>query len=114
MLHQDARGGWHIVDYKSDRVCEEGLSQHARRYELQMLLYASAAAAAVGAVPLEAMLYFLRSGQTHAFGVSPAAIGQAKARAGALAERLILARRSGRFAHADGKTCQFCPYRSLC
>ncbi|MCY2927373.1 MAG: PD-(D/E)XK nuclease family protein, partial [Planctomycetota bacterium] len=72
LLYQAADGRWHIVDYKSDHVGEEGIAAHAERYELQMTTYALAASRWLGQTelgdgPADATLYFLRPGAEHRF-----------------------------------------------
>ncbi|MCK4602818.1 MAG: PD-(D/E)XK nuclease family protein, partial [Phycisphaerae bacterium] len=114
LIYEDRAGAWHIVDYKSDRTDRQDIASHARRYELQMLLYAAAAARYLANPPGEARLYFLRTGATHVFEVSSERLREAEARAGALAERLIVARRSGRFDRAESAACRHCPYQAIC
>lgn len=114
LLYQDARGAWHIVDYKSDRVGREGLLPHAQRYELQMLVYAVAAGRHFNAAPADACLYFLRPGQTHTFALGEARFPQARQRVGDLAQRLVAAQRTGRFDRAEGPHCPQCPYAHWC
>jgi ATP-dependent helicase/nuclease subunit A len=118
LLYQDTAGAWHLVDYKSDRLEAEtmakSLEEHARRYELQVLAYAAAAARHIGQPPTEAALYFLRPGLTYTFALTPAILAAAEQRLSGVAEELVAARRSGHFQRRDGRYCSFCPYRSLC
>ncbi len=114
LLYADEAGGWHVVDYKSDRVDEQGLAEHAERYELQLLLYAAAAARHLQARPEEAALYFLRPGRAHHFEISAESLSAAESRVSSLAERLIRDRRSGGFGLSRGEQCPTCPYDSLC
>jgi ATP-dependent helicase/nuclease subunit A len=114
LLYQAADGEWRIVDYKSDRVGEEGAAEHAGRYELQMLAYAAAAARHLGRPPAAAMLYFLPPAVTCDVDVSPEALEAAVGRIAALGSELIAARREGRFERREGPRCAVCPYRSLC
>lgn len=113
LLFEDA-GGWHIVDYKSDRTSTDDIPAHSLRYELQMLLYAVAAQRYLGSPPADATLYFLRSGQTHTFPIGADVLQSARRRAENLVRKLITARRSGRFAHVESKMCPHCPYAALC
>jgi ATP-dependent helicase/nuclease subunit A len=113
LLYEDHAGGWHIVDYKSDRIGQEPLETHGRRYELQMLLYAAAAGRHLASPPVEAALYFLRTGQTCAFDTSPEPLDAALERAGSLAEQLVGMRRSGLFTPRH-PPCSLCPCRALC
>ncbi len=119
LLFQDQGGTWHIVDYKSDRVGEEGLEVHARRYELQMQIYAEAAwrylrAAGEGEGVADITLYFLRTGACHVQALTPAGIEQARARLADLATRLTIARRSGQFDRCHREHCGYCMYREYC
>jgi hypothetical protein len=102
------------VDYKSDHVDEASLAEHAGRYELQMLLYASAAWKHFGSHPADATLYFLRPGASHVFPVTPETLAVARQRVEKLTTDLITARRTGNFPRNTGGACRFCPYGPLC
>ncbi len=114
LLYQDADGRWCVVDYKSDRVSADNLPDHARRYELQLLTYASAAARYLDELPTVATLYFLRPGTTHAFPIGADALSATQARIAELAAQLVAARRSGQFERRQSAACDFCPYGKLC
>ncbi|HUS91878.1 MAG TPA: UvrD-helicase domain-containing protein [Phycisphaerae bacterium] len=114
LIFQDAAGAWHVVDYKSDRVDDRTLPLHAAGYELQVLIYAAAAARHVGVRPAEAELYFLRPGASRSFEVTEASLAGVEARAAAGAIDLIAARRAGRFRRAEGGPCDVCPCAGLC
>ena len=114
LLYQDGGGAWHIVDYKSDRVGDEGVAAHAARYEPQMLAYAAAAERHLGRLPADATLYFLRLGETHAFPLDANALASARSRIDALARELIAARRRGDFPRRADARCPTCPYAALC
>ncbi|MDY7009932.1 MAG: UvrD-helicase domain-containing protein, partial [Planctomycetota bacterium] len=43
LLYRDAGGAWHVVDYKSGRLGPGEVEARAKRYELQMMIYLSAA-----------------------------------------------------------------------
>jgi YD repeat-containing protein len=66
-LYQDASGGWHLVDYKSNDTTVAKVPALADQYEMQMLLYATALERAVGVPPVELVLHFLRPGVEHRF-----------------------------------------------
>lgn len=70
-IYQDAAGGWHLVDYKTNT------RPNADAYEMQMLLYALAFERAVGQPPVEVALHFLRPGVEHKFDWSDAARARA-------------------------------------
>jgi ATP-dependent helicase/nuclease subunit A len=73
-LYQDPAGDWHLIDYKSNQVTVEGVSQAARQYEMQMLVYALAAERALGHRPIEQTVCFLRPGVEHAYSWNAADI----------------------------------------
>ncbi|MBS3735000.1 MAG: UvrD-helicase domain-containing protein [Phycisphaerae bacterium] len=121
LLYRDAGGDWHIVDYKSDRLDGANVAEHARRYETQMLAYATAAGrfladGAAGEAPpvADATLYFLRTGQTHVIDLSGESLAAAEQRITTIAGQLVAARRAGRFARCDSAACGACRYRRLC
>lgn len=60
-VYQDASGGWHLVDYKTNTRADAG------PYEMQMLLYGLAFEQAVGTPPVELALHFLRTGAERKF-----------------------------------------------
>ena len=66
-LYQDADGGWHLLDYKTNRVRPEQLAALAAEYEMQMLVYGLAAERILGRPPVELVLHFLRGGLEHQF-----------------------------------------------
>jgi ATP-dependent exoDNAse (exonuclease V) beta subunit len=57
VLYFDGRG-WHVLDYKTAQVSVNGAYDNARRYYLQVGVYAKAVEARVGAVP-ETHLYYI-------------------------------------------------------
>ncbi len=114
LLYEDADGTWRIVDYKSDHVGPEDLPAHARRYELQMLIYAAAAARHLGREPAAATLYFLRPAAAYDLAIDRQASKTATRRINDLAEQLITARRRGNFERRSGDTCSGCPCEALC
>ncbi len=66
-LYQDATGGWHLVDYKSNHVDAAGVREAAQRYAMQMGVYAMACEQTLGAAPVESVLCFLHPGVEFAF-----------------------------------------------
>jgi len=113
LLFQDAEGGWHVVDYKSDRLGPDEVPAHAERYGLQMALYMAAAARRGGGATPDATLYFLRPGVSWRIEPpSPAATPDAPL-AAAVAD-LARCRRTGVFGRRDDSACPGCPYQSLC
>jgi len=61
-LYQDATGGWHVVDYKTNRTDQSRLAQTAAGYRLQMLVYSLAIEKILGVAPVELVLCFLQPG----------------------------------------------------
>lgn len=78
-LYQDPQGEWHLIDYKSNQVTAERVSTLARRYEMQMFVYATACERSLGVRPREIAVYFLRPGVEYKFNWNAeqlAALGQ--------------------------------------
>ena len=61
LVYRDA-SGWHVIDFKSDRLNGTSAQEAASHYAVQIGLYQLAIEAAVGA-PASAALLFLRSGE---------------------------------------------------
>ena len=61
LVYRDA-SGWHVIDFKSDRLNGTSAQEAASHYAVQIGLYQRAIEAAVGA-PVSAGLLFLRSGE---------------------------------------------------
>jgi ATP-dependent helicase/nuclease subunit A len=66
-LYRDAAGRWRLLDYKTNRVAEEQMTEVASRYEMQMLVYGMAVEQITGQPPEELSLCFLRLGREHRF-----------------------------------------------
>ena len=118
LLVQGDDGAWRIVDYKSDRIGDtpstDDVATHSTHHELQMRIYATAAARHLGAPPTEATLYYLRPGVTHTLPLDAATIASIETELGQLAEHLIVTQRSGAFSADRKDACDYCPYRALC
>lgn len=122
LVYRDSAGALHIVDYKSDRLARGAAAARAKRYELQMLIYAAAAGRHVGGEVADATLYFLRAGEACCCEIGAAAPAGSsmvspaggEERIVKLARRLIVARRSGEFRPHRSGACDFCPYSTLC
>lgn len=60
VLFQNTRGGWTVVDYKTTKVKTDNLEEHARRYALQLAIYAEAVRQMQGhAVNVETYIYYV-------------------------------------------------------
>ncbi|KPK80570.1 MAG: hypothetical protein AMJ81_11835 [Phycisphaerae bacterium SM23_33] len=114
LLYEDAAGAWHVVDYKSDRLGPRDVPSHARRYELQMLIYLTAARRHLGDKVTDATVYFLRPGLSHRFQADRAAPASLEKRLAALAAELVGCRRTGRYRRREDGLCGGCPYAGLC
>lgn len=64
-LYQDASGGWHLVDYKTNATAAAGVPILAEHYAIQMAVYAHAIEAATGKRPTSLTLVFLAAGVSH-------------------------------------------------
>ena len=76
-LCQDARGNWHVLDFKTNRVPTSGVADVAALYEMQMLVYGLATERILGAAPASLTLHFLRTGAEHSFAWDDAARARA-------------------------------------
>ena len=72
-LYQDHDGRWHVIDYKTNRVSAESLSTVARKYQMQMSVYALAVEKILREPPMELTLHFLRTGGEYSFAWDDAA-----------------------------------------
>jgi ATP-dependent exoDNAse (exonuclease V) beta subunit len=61
-LYQNSPEGWHLLDYKTNDISAAEVPQVARRYEMQLYVYALAIERSLGIPPLELVLHFLRPG----------------------------------------------------
>lgn len=59
--------GWHLIDYKTNDVKADAVARLAQQYALQMSVYALAVERALGQMPVEVTIRFLRPGVEHAF-----------------------------------------------
>lgn len=66
-------GRWQIVDYKTNQVTAGEVSSEAKKYELQLAVYALAIEAATGQPPAGMTLHFLRPGVEYEFVWNPTA-----------------------------------------
>ena len=60
--YRDAPGRWHVLDYKTHDVAADQVDQQARRYQLQLGLYALASETVLKRPPATLTLHFLRPG----------------------------------------------------
>lgn len=68
VLYRDQFNNWTVVDFKSDQVPRgQAVAEHARRYHMQIGVYAAAVQEAVGTVP-SAKLHYIRNAQTLTIG----------------------------------------------
>ncbi|MCD6377351.1 MAG: PD-(D/E)XK nuclease family protein, partial [Planctomycetes bacterium] len=117
LLFQDAKGYWHIVDYKSDKITSPQVVEHARRYELQMMLYLIAARKHFGQKVSKATIYFLRTGESYDFTATDKNLSLARQRLEDLANRLLSSIATGQFdriSDTNPAQCRGCLYANLC
>ncbi|MDY7011954.1 MAG: PD-(D/E)XK nuclease family protein, partial [Planctomycetota bacterium] len=108
---------WHVVDYKSGRLGPGEVEARAKRYELQMMIYLSAAGRGLDESIADATVYFLRAGASHRFAATSETIAEEEHRLAGLATELIRCRRAGQFARigdTDPAGCKTCPYANIC
>ena len=65
LMYQDADGAWWVLDYKSDRVGADQVDAAAKKYKLQIQLYALAASRYARQAPIGAVFYFLHPGTSY-------------------------------------------------
>ncbi len=65
--------GWHVLDFKTNRISRSTLDRVAADYEMQMLVYALAVEKILGTGPVELVLHFLREGLEYKFPWNTAA-----------------------------------------
>lgn len=71
-LYRD-EAGWHVLDFKTNRISRSTLDRVAADYEMQMLVYALAVEKILGTSPVELVLHFLREGLEYKFPWNTAA-----------------------------------------
>jgi ATP-dependent helicase/nuclease subunit A len=98
-LYQDSTGRWHVVDFKTNRVDDEGVAAASAPYEMQMLVYGLAAEEILGSPPVSLTLHFLRTGSEHQFAWND----DARARVIAMVNDAIGADRQGPVAPAPSE-----------
>ncbi|MCI0332498.1 MAG: UvrD-helicase domain-containing protein [Planctomycetes bacterium] len=72
-LYVDCENRWHLTDYKTDNITAADVPRHAKRYAMQLYVYAMAAERVLGQPPSELVLHFLRPGVEHVFPWNDAA-----------------------------------------
>jgi ATP-dependent helicase/nuclease subunit A len=72
-LYQDTAGGWHVLDFKTNRIGSGGIAKQAADYEMQMLVYGLATERILKVPPASLTLHFLRSGEEFSFAWDDAA-----------------------------------------
>jgi hypothetical protein len=100
-----------LVDYKTDRVKPDDVAEHARKYELQLQLYALAIKQATGRGPDRAVLYYLRPNVAVEVGAGAGAIETATGRV----KDFFAAQSRVEFPLHVGAHCYRCPhYGNIC
>ncbi len=100
-----------LLDYKANNIPADGVETEAAHYRVQMLLYALLVEAAFGALPQEAVLFFLVPGVAHRVEFTPAALDEAR---GVLA-RFFTAQKERSFPPVVAEHCFSCAFNgTLC
>jgi ATP-dependent helicase/nuclease subunit A len=68
LLYQDRRGGWHILDWKTESVTPRQLDEAAERYRPQMAAYSQAVKQALELTPQAAICFLGGDILVHSFG----------------------------------------------
>jgi ATP-dependent exoDNAse (exonuclease V) beta subunit len=76
--------GWKVVDFKTDKVDEDGVAKRAAHYALQGACYALCLSPVIGEPIKEVIFYFLRPQVPHVFDADEAFVRAARE---ALAEK---------------------------
>jgi ATP-dependent helicase/nuclease subunit A len=66
-IYQDAAGGWHLIDYKTNQVSADDVDTAAKQYEMQLGVYALAIEQILGQSPVECVIHFLRPSAEYRF-----------------------------------------------
>jgi ATP-dependent helicase/nuclease subunit A len=66
-LYSGTDGRWRIADYKTNDVSAKSVPAFAKRYAIQLYVYAMAAEQALGEPPSELAVYFMKPGVEHVF-----------------------------------------------
>ena len=100
-----------LLDYKANDIPADQVETEAAHYRLQMLLYALLVEAVFGALPGEAVLFFLTPGVAHRVELTPAALEEARR---GVAE-FFAAQREARFPPLVERHCFRCAFSgTLC
>ena len=95
-----------LLDYKANDIPADQVETEAAHYRLQMLLYALLVEAVFGALPGEAVLFFLTPGVAHRVELTPAALEEARRE---VAE-FFAAQREARFPPLVARHCFRCAF----
>lgn len=115
LLYRDAAGGWHILDYKTDRVDGSAADHVAANYRLQQEAYGLAADRLLEGEVGEVVFVFLRTGKEVVWRPTPAAVASAQSHLAGMVVSWDNALASGSFEKTEeNKHCIRCGYRTLC
>ena len=95
-----------LLDYKANDIPADQVETEAAHYRVQMLLYALLVEAVFGALPGEAVLFFLTPGVAHRVELTPAALEEARR---GVAE-FFTAQREARFPPLVARHCFRCAF----
>lgn len=115
LLYQDAAGGWHVLDYKTDRVEGPAADRVETNYKLQQEAYGLAAGRLPGGEVAEVVFIFLRSGEEVVWRPTLPAVAAAETHLSGVLASWDKALGAQVFAKTDEVLhCIRCGYRALC
>ncbi len=105
-------GSLTVIDFKTNQV-RDGVARVAKRYQLQLQLYALAIARLFGRPVREAVLYFLRADQRVSCPIDAESLKRAAETAAAMVTQIEAGRSMADFP-VHHSHCFLCGYRTLC
>jgi len=111
-IYRTEGGGWHIVDYKSDRIGSDQVAERAQSYAFQLQLYAWVVRNNLGCVG-SVYLYFLQPAATHV--VKSKACGEdAVEQAATIIDAIERASSIDDFPRNRSDYCRWCDFQFHC
>lgn len=115
LLYQDAAGGWHVLDYKTDRVAGTAADRVETNYKLQQEAYGLAAGRLLGGAVAEVVFAFLRTGEEVVWRPTPSAVAAAESHLSGVTASWDNALGASAFPKTEEVLhCLRCGYRALC
>lgn len=110
LLFQREDGVWEVVDYKSTEGSAAELAAASDRYRFQILTYALAAEALLGARPAAASLAYVLVPEAKRYELSDSVLESARRES----ERVFSTLRRPAFDPVKGPTCDYCSFKPFC